>query len=53
MNWKGAGKLDPPLANQNPFFETYWHTANYINQGNKADWYRDKTVREGGTMTTP
>lgn len=36
---EGGRDTGSPLANQNFFSEAYWHTANYINQGNKEDWY--------------
>lgn len=39
MNWKEDRITGGPLANQNLFSEAYWHTANYINQGDEEDLY--------------
>lgn len=38
VKWSEGRITGTPLASRNLFSEAYWHTANYINQGNKEDW---------------
>lgn len=51
VKWSEGRITGTPPANQNLFSEAYWHTANYINQGNKEDWYRDKTEHSDHSLT--
>lgn len=38
VKWSEDKITGTPPASWNLFSEAYWHTANYINQGNKEDW---------------